>query len=101
MSKRERDKGLLGEREVRHAFESAGFAVRGLNGQGDKLAFLPGRSPLHLEVKRQERLVIPAWARQAEAEAPEGTVPVVIYRRSAEPWRVDLTLQQFLALLQR
>src|SRR5262245_46038383 len=101
MGKRERDKGLRGENEVRHIFEAAGFQARGLEGQGDKLVIVSYETILHVEVKRQEVLRIDLWSRQAEAECAEEATPVVIYRRSREPWRVSLRLQEFLPLLPR
>lgn len=99
MSKASRDKGLSGEREVRHEFEAAGFPVRGLEGLGDQLVVCPTGVTLHVEVKRAETLKLPAWTRQAETEAPAGTVPMVIYRRNREPWRVSLRLADLIALL--
>lgn len=42
---------------------------------------------ISLEVKRQEKLNLPAWIAQAEAQAVPGTLPVVAYRRSREPWK--------------
>jgi hypothetical protein len=99
MAKSQRDKGLRGEREVRHAFESADFPVRGLEGEGDNLVFGPGGVVFHLETKRQETLRLPEWSRQADREAPAGTLPVVAYRRSRDVWRVSLSLQDFLAVL--
>ena len=102
----QRDKGLLGEREVNHVFAAFGWTMRGLEGMGDHVAMRPrslDRSPgfniLHVEVKRQERLLLPKWIAQAEAEAPPGTIPVVVYRRSREPWRIDMDLAQFLKVV--
>ena len=99
MSKRERDKGLRGELELRHLFEDAGFEVRGLNGQGDKLVMVAPGITLHVESKRQETLRVDMWSRQAESEAPSGALPVVAYRRSREPWRVNVSLEYLLVLL--
>ena len=53
-------------------------------------------SDLHIEVKRQERLQIPAWCRQAE-EAGRDMLPVVVFRSSGEPWRVVQRLDDWLA----
>jgi Holliday junction resolvase len=101
-----RDKGIRGEREVRAILEEAGYDVRGLEGLGDHLALkqrtpkvLPETLVLHVEVKRQETLRPDVWARQAAAEAPNGATPVVAYRRSKEPWRVTLSLEDFLGLI--
>ena len=93
-----RDKGVAGEREVRSAFERAGFEVRGLEDTGDHLVICAGLT-LHVESKRQETIRIALWSQQAEIEAPQGTVPIVAYRRSREPWRVSLLLDDFVALL--
>jgi hypothetical protein len=101
MGKSQRDKGLRGELEVRHEFERAGFPVRGLDGQGDNLVVCAEDLLLHLETKRQETLRLPLWARQAAAEAPEAAIPIVLWRRSREDWRADLSLQDLLALLVR
>lgn len=101
-----RDKGLRGEHEVRARLEQDGFDVRGLEGLGDHLAIREDKPRfqtkvllLHVEVKRQETLQPDRWSRQAEAEAPEGAVPIVVYRRDREPWRVLVTLDEFLRLL--
>jgi Holliday junction resolvase len=99
LSKRSRDKGLVGEREVKHAFQVAGFDARGTEGQGDHLVVCGGGVVLHIEVKRAETLRLPDWTRQAESEAAQGTLPLVIYRRSREPWRVSIKLDDLLALL--
>lgn len=93
MSNRERAKGLRGERDVRSLMELYGWTVRGLEGEGDHLA-LRGGLVLHLECKNQAGLRLPLWIRQAEAEAPEGTVPVVAYKHAAR-WRADLPLALF------
>jgi Holliday junction resolvase len=99
VSKKSRDKGLSGEREVRHAFETGGFPVRGLEGLGDQLVVCATGLTLHIEVKRAETLRINEWTRQAETEAPQGTVPIVVYRRNREPWRASLKLDDLIALL--
>ena len=99
MSKAQRDKGVRGEREVRQRFELSGFEPRGLEDTGDHLVVCSGGLTLHIESKRQEVIRIGEWSRQAEAEAPQGTMPIVAYRRSREPWRVSMRLDDFLLLL--
>lgn len=99
MSKASRDKGLLGEREVKHAFHTAGIPAKGLEGQGDHLVVCTDWLTLHVEVKRAEALRMSDWSRQAESEAAQGTVPTVVYRRSREPWRASLRLDDLIALL--
>lgn len=99
MGKAQRDKGLRGELDVRHIFEAAGFTVRGLEGKGDNLIVCGETIVLHLEVKRQEIIKIDLWSKQAESEAPQGALPLVIYRRSRQPWRASLRLTDLLGLL--
>lgn len=99
MGKAERSKGIRAEREVAVVFESAGFTVRNLEGQGDNLVLCGDGLTLHLETKRQERIRLPEWARQATIEAPPGAVPVVVWRPSRAEWRVDLTLTDLLGIL--
>jgi len=110
VSKRERDKGLRGELEVKHLFEDHRWSMRGLEGEGDHIAtkwrmingLIDPNAPalvVHVEVKRQERLALPAWLRQAEGEAPDGTVPVVCFRQSRSKWYVAVELEKLLELI--
>ena len=98
MSGRERRKGVEGERQVRTIFERAGFTVRGLEGAGDHLALM-GRLVLHVEAKRQETARPWQWARQAIAEAPIGSLPLVAMRCSRMPWLAMTPLTDFARLL--
>ena len=52
-----------------------------------------------LEIKRQERLNLPAWLEQVR-KAAEEKVPVLAFRRNRENWRVlvELTPQQYVTL---
>lgn len=108
MSKRERDKGLAGEREVKHVFGQHGWTMRGLEGQGDHIAVKhilvldTSRDRhlfMHVEVKRQERLALPAWLRQASEEAPAGTVPVICFRQNRGQWYAAIKLDDLLELI--
>jgi len=106
VSRAQREKGKRGEREVANAFKDAGIAARrtapmqSQNGapEADVEVALPDT---HLEVKRQETIKIEAWCRQAEAEAPPGASAVVVWRRSDQPWRVTLTLADYIELRKR
>lgn len=100
MSRRERDKGRKGEREVLEAFSRHGFTVRGLEAGGDHLAFGHGLT-LHVESKRQEAARPWAWWEQALADAPPNVPPLVAFRRSRSPWLAMLDLEQVLAALSR
>ena len=100
MSRRERDKGVRGEREVLERLESAGFTVRGLEGSGDHLAIGHGLM-LHVESKRQETARPWAWWEQASSETPDGCVTVVAFRRSRSRWLALVDLEELLAIFAR
>lgn len=101
MSKSERRKGTSGELEVARIFQAAGFDCNrtpnsgGLRITGD----LYGDVPAHVEVKRQERLQLPAWLRQAATEAPAGSLPVVVFRQNGGEWYASLPLLGLVDLL--
>ena len=91
-----RRKGANGERDFRDLLRSHGFTCeRDGSERGDLIHNVPG---VHFEVKRCETLALPKWSRQAEVDAGEGEVPVVAYRKSRQPWRVDLDAEEFLRL---
>lgn len=96
MSKSSREKGKRGEREFRDLLRRHGFeAVRDGRLEDDLRHDVEG---YHFEVKRRETLALPAWLRQAEADA-NGRVPVVAFKRNHEPWRVCLDAEVFVGLL--
>ena len=99
MSISERRKGLRGQQEVQRLLRAAGFELRKLGGEGDALATSPRGVRLHVETKRHERLRLPEWIAQAEAEAPGGTVPVVVFRQSGDKWYACLTLDAFAGMV--
>jgi Holliday junction resolvase len=104
MGKSERQKGARGERELIKVLEAAGFGkgrrTPGSGGQGiagDLWNVLP---EWHIECKRQERLNIPSWIKQAtEDSAHDGRPWFVAFRRNKEPWYVTLELEEFIRLL--
>lgn len=101
MAKASRDKGKAGELEVAHVFQGQGFSAYRTPNSG---AFfhakgdINGVPGLHIEVKRAERLEIPSWLAQCEADCPELDIPVLVFRRSRDPWRVILPLEDFAPL---
>ena len=99
MSKSQREKGLAGEREVAAIFAAAGYSVRNLEGQGDALAIGSNGRLMHVEVKRQERVQILMWLRQAQSEAPKNVPPVVAFRRNHGEWIACLRLDDLLGML--
>lgn len=105
MGRSSRTKGASGEREVAAILRTYGYEGKrtaqlqtyAANDAAD-VAGLPGH---HIEVKRQERVCMDEWCQQAERDAEKtGTIPVVIWRRSRQPWRVTLPLAKYLELLE-
>jgi len=100
VSRAERDKGARGEREVAAVLRRHGLPVdrtvqqSGLYLRGD-LTGVPG---YHFEVKRCETLRLPAWLRQAEADA-DSAVPVVAWRTNHGDWYAALKLDDLARLL--
>jgi Holliday junction resolvase len=93
-----RRKGVRAEREVAAIWQAAGFEVRGLEGLGDHVVICGNGLTFHSEVKRQERLKLPEWLRQAADEAPQGTVPVVAFRQNRGAWYAALPLSALVEL---
>lgn len=96
-----RNKGRNAEREVELILQAAGFSTdRNIGGRtqvsGDIAVHHP---PLAVEVRRRETLSLSQWSRDHEASTPDHFTPAIVYRRSREPWRISLRLDDFLALL--
>jgi hypothetical protein len=89
----------VGEREVAAIFAAAGYSVRNLEGMGDALAIGVNGRLMHIETKRQERLKLPEWIRQAQSEAPKGVPAVVAFRQNRGEWYACLPLTDLLALV--
>lgn len=95
-----RNKGSHAEREIAAILtDQLGFVVKRNLGQardgGDDITI----GQYRLEIKRQERLQIDAWSAQVEACANPSEVPVVVYRRNGQPWRVCLLLDDFIPMM--
>lgn len=98
MSAMSRSKGKAAEREVGHILDRAGFPyLREQDGRTQGADFRVG--DVVLEVKRREALRLLEWHREVEAKTPDHLLPVVAWRTSREPWRVSLSLTDFLDLL--
>lgn len=103
MSARERNKGAAAEREIAQILRDHGWAGarrthdgREQAGRGD---IANGPQGVHIEIKRQERLNVPAALRQANEDADPLDVPVLIHRPSRHPWMATLPLDELLPLL--
>lgn len=88
-----RTKGANGERELAQLLRNQGHMdarrgqqYSGLNGDADVV----GLQGVHIECKRVERFTDEPALKQAERDARAGEVPVVIYRRNKERWKVVL-----------
>ena len=105
--KRSRDKGKRGEREVAKIFQKAGFHARRsvqYNGRPGTAADVVGVPGLHLEVKFVEKERIREWYRQAERDAtasPDKDIPVIVHRKSWDPWLVTLSLGDFIKIIKQ
>lgn len=108
MSKAEREKGKRGEREAAKLLRDMGFAEArrtaqfcGKTGDASDVVGIPG---YHVEVKRCERLELPKWIRQAERDAAAkgpGVIPIVMHRRSGEPWYITIPAIDFLQAIKK
>lgn len=103
VSRRERDKGRRGEREVAVLYESHGLEVRGLEASGDHLVVCGESSGLviHSETKRQETARPWLWWEQASSETEPGAMTVVHFRRSRSPWLALVDAAAFVELVAR
>ena len=105
--KRSRDKGKRGEREVAKIFQEAGFTAKRAvqyNGRPGTAADVVGIPGLHIEVKLVEKESIRAWYRQAQRDAhasPENEMPVIVQRKSREPWLVTMSLDDFITIIKK
>ena len=93
-----KNKGKRGELEVAHILQDRGFNARRsqqYSGATEDAADVVGLPGYHLEVKRCENIRLMEWIRQAERDAKDGNVPLVVFRQSHEKWRVVLDFGKF------
>ena len=96
-----RNKGACAEREVAGVLREEGWpdAVRGQQRSGLEQADVVGLPGWHLEVKRVERLQLwAAWA-QAVRDSKPGEQPMVVTRRSHQPWLAVVDFRVLLRIL--
>lgn len=96
-------KGKSGEREIANLLTSKGFpSRRGVQYEGgsDSPDIIVDNLPqYHFEVKRVERGSLYPWLDQAIRDCKMKKVPVVLHRRSQNPWVAILRLEDFLNLV--
>lgn len=98
-------KGNAGELELLHLLEEHGLDVR-RNDQryvggvdNPDISLMVEGQPVHLEVKRCERLSLYEAMEQAEHDANGHALPVVVHRRNRKQWLVVLRLEDVLRAL--
>lgn len=98
-------KGNRAERELLHILQSWGVeAVRndqqyvgGLH--NPDISAKIGPVGVHVEVKRVERLSLPAALRQAKRDADGLALPVIAHRTNRQPWLVTVALDDLLEVI--
>lgn len=101
MSINSRSKGKRAELEVVHHFNAGGFDCwrtpnsGGLSHSKGDINGVPG---LHIEVKNVQQVRIQDWIAQAEGDCTAIDVPVVVWRTTRHPWRVDIALEEFIPI---
>lgn len=94
-------KGSAGERELLGILAQYGKAERNdqryIGGvDNPDISFEIGGTRYHVECKRVERLNLHEAMNQAMHDANGHAVPVVIHRRSREPWMITMQLNDWL-----
>ena len=95
-----RNKGKVGERSLAKKLQEYGFDTRrgqqycGIEGNSDVV----GIDGLHIECKRTQQVRDEVFLKQAERDAKEGEIPVVMYRRNHEEWKVIMRLENFMPI---
>ena len=97
-----KSKGKRGELELAELLRHAGHANARRSAQycgntGDALD-ITGVDGLHIECKRAEQVRDEVFLQQAERDARKGDIPVVMYRRNGEKWKVNLRLELFMLI---
>ena len=95
-------KGKNGELELAEKLRHAGYANARRSAQycgntGDA-PDITGIDGLHIECKRAEQVRDEVFMQQAERDARKGNIPVVMYRRNGESWKVCIRLKMFMII---
>ena len=104
MGKQSCDKGRRGEQEVASLLREKGYSVQrgGVDSFGELLDVY-GMPGVHLEIKRAEQLRLFEWMMQSVRDSKrfKDGLPVVIHRKSREPWLCTMLFTDWLELYQR
>lgn len=96
-----RQKGARAERELAKVLSGlSAFSCRrgqqysGANGDADVV----GLPMIHIECKAVERLNLRDAMAQAESDAREDEIPVVMHKKNRKPWLVTMSLEEFMKI---
>ena len=102
MAVNSKSKGKRGELELVEKLRHCGYANArrsaqycGKTGEAPDVVGIDG---LHIECKRTQQVRDEVFLQQAERDAKEGEIPVVMYRRNHEEWKVTLRLDDFMQI---
>jgi Holliday junction resolvase len=98
MAASSRRKGVEGEREVAAIFAAAGFDVRQQQRNRKDAGDLFVGARLYVETKRQERMKLAEWIKQAGMDTPDDRLPVVAFRQNRGEWYACLPLAALVEL---
>ena len=96
-------KGKVGELEFVHWLLDRGhYAERGVQykGSSDSPDVITDLKNIHFEVKRTERLSLYEAFAQADRDAGEDKIPVVMHRRNRQPWLAIMDASHFLRMVE-
>ena len=100
MTVSERRKGMRFEQRVARIFREAGLRVERLQQQQGLVCDFIVNDHLYVDTKKQERLQLPMWLRQARSQAPTGTSPVVVFQQGGGEAYACLPLDDLVRLAQ-
>ena len=96
-----KQKGARSEREVARILREHGIESRrtaqycGNSGDAADVTW----EGFHVEVKHRETTAIWSWLDQANSDAKDGDIPIVVFRKNHEKWQVCMDFEEFLELL--
>lgn len=102
MGLRSRNKGKRGEREAADILRRLFFlpAKRTSQRRGDLAADIDCGCNVHVEVKRRAKIGAMRFLEQAESDAAEGELPIVLLREDGDTeWSVLLRIENFAGVI--
>lgn len=98
-----RQKGKRGELELAKLLKSYGYdSRRGVQYKGSPDSpDVVGLEGIHIECKRVETLNIDNAMTQAEHDAGENEIPVVMHRKNRQGWKVTMKMDDWLEFYER